>query len=99
MEELKPCPFCSTQARYRKYDCMGKDRWTVYCDAMNCPGQGAESNSDGKGIAARLWNQRAKENELEYQLGLCRAELARKDELIAALRNLLAEVEGGEECV
>lgn len=32
MSELKPCPFCSSEAKiFHEYE-----RWSVYCDNLNC---------------------------------------------------------------
>lgn len=86
-DELKPCPFCGCEAIYRTYDCVGKPRWTVYCSSAFCPGFTSASNSDDREIAARMWNQRGKENELDYQLGCLRAENAILRRLVEALEH------------
>lgn len=56
MSELKPCPFCSSEAKiFHEYE-----RWSVYCDNLNCQIRTVgtwEHKTKKKAIEA--WNRRA----------------------------------------
>jgi len=83
MSELKPCPFCGTSVVGIEYD--GLYRW-VECGNMDCNAAGKVfafltdvGNADH--IVANNWNTRPIEDGL-------RAELARRDEIIARLKEV-----------
>ena len=80
MNELKPCPFCGTSVVGIEHD--GLYRW-VECGNMDCNAAGKVFtfliDVDADHIVANNWNTRPIEDEL-------RAELARRDEIIARLK-------------
>lgn len=92
MEELKPCPFCRSQSVEVWFDLKTPQEareQNVYCS--DCGGRGPTKTEEDWNLtysdslttaAANAWNTRPVEDAL-------RAELAHKDKLIEALRELV----------
>ncbi len=54
MSELKPCPFCGSEAKiFHEYE-----RWSVYCDNLNC-----QIRTVG------TWEHKTKKKQLKHGIG------------------------------
>lgn len=70
MSELKPCPFCNSEANIKFYE-FGQGSYEVKCPNDLCPSHLAEYSEDR---ASKDWNTRPLEDALAARLAQAEAE-------------------------